>query len=198
MNCKIVHPKFSSDLELQLGKRYIKKIINKKIEEPGLNPILLCLYWAIRIIFLNGMFIGRYKQSYGPNFSNCNDRHYMYVFKQKHWRLQCIRLFFKCNFILCAFCNRPMSLLMITSCSIGMKILGKLTPKTQLAHREASNSITQQAAFGSIFQTSLGNSASHVASQHMMTSYHVFTWRTETNLRTSSLMQVRHPKDVTQ
>lgn len=79
-----------------------------------------------------------------------------------------------------------------------MKILGKLTPKTQLAHREASNGITQQAAFGSIFQTSLANSASHVASPHMMTSYHVFTWRTETNLRTSSLIQVRNPIDVMQ
>lgn len=89
-------------------------------------------------------------------------------------------------------------MLIITSCSIGMKILGKLTPKTQLAHREASNGITQQAAFGSIFQTSLANSASHVASPHMMTSYHVFTWRTETNLRTSSLIQVRHPIDVMQ
>lgn len=106
--------------------------------------------------------------------------------------------FFKCNFKLCALCNRPVSSLIIPLCSIGMKILGKLTPKTQLAHQEASNGITQQAAFGSIFQTSLVNSASHVALQHMMTSYHVFTWRTETNLRTSSLMQVRHPKDVTQ
>lgn len=74
--------------------------------------------------------------------------------------------------------------------------MGKWTPKTQLVHQEASNGITQKAAFGSIFQTSQVNSASHVASQHMMTSYHVFTWRPETKLRTSSLMQVRHTKTL--
>lgn len=74
--------------------------------------------------------------------------------------------------------------------------MGKWTPKTQLVHQEASNGITQKAAFGSIFQSSQDNSASHVASQHMMTSYHVFTWRPETNLRTSNLMQVRHTKTL--